>query len=150
MRQWLGVVLAIAWLIGNSRSYSIISTYMPHLFSRANKAVNSKLRSITYSFTTSVLLFVWTHEISDEGVEEITPSSTFIWHQSVVMFYETLGSYWPPFAVGNATDGYASTLIWITTALTVTYASWHIWTFKLAPLWRPSEPKLLPYIVPCK
>lgn len=66
------------------------------------------------------------------------------------MFYETLENYWRYLVASGLVDRNASASFLIAAGITIAYASWYIWTFKLALLWRPSEPKPLPYLVPCK
>ena len=66
------------------------------------------------------------------------------------MFYETVECHWRLLIAGSLIDRNTSALIWFGAGLTITYVSWYVWTFKLALLWRPSEPKPLPYLVPCK
>ena len=66
------------------------------------------------------------------------------------MFYETLEGSWRYLVASNIVDRNASALFLIAAATTITYTSWYIWTFKLASLWRSSEPKPLPYMIPCK
>ena len=66
------------------------------------------------------------------------------------MFYETLECYWRFFIAGSPIDQNTSAIVWFGAGLTIIYVSWYLWTFKLAVLWRPSEPKPLPYLVPCK
>ena len=66
------------------------------------------------------------------------------------MFYETLGGCWQLFIAGSPIDRNTSAFVCFGTGLPILYVSWYVWTFKLASLWRPSEPKPLPYLVPCK
>ena len=66
------------------------------------------------------------------------------------MLYDTAIHYWRLLATSSATIVTASAITWIATGLAITYTSWYTWTFKLALLWRPSEPKPLPYLIPCK
>ena len=66
------------------------------------------------------------------------------------MSYEILQNYWPSFTANSPVDRNASALTWVATRLTISYASWYSWTFKLAIFLRPSEPKPLPYWIPCK
>lgn len=64
--------------------------------------------------------------------------------QSTVMFCEALG------IVGTPGEYFSTPIIWTATTVLVTYVTWYIWTFKLRLIWRPSEPKPLPYLIPCK
>ena len=42
-------------------------------------------------------------------------------------------------------------VIWVAVVgLSSAYILWYLWTFRLAPLIRPDEPKPLPYLVPCE
>ena len=63
------------------------------------------------------------------------------------MFYETLECYWRFFIAGSSVDRNTSAIVWFAAGLTIIYVSWYVWTSKLAPLWRSSEPRPLPYFV---
>lgn len=65
------------------------------------------------------------------------------------MFYETLEDHWRYLVAGGLIDRNVSAFILIAAGITIAYASWYIWTVKLALSWKPSEPKRLPYLVPC-